>query len=73
MIKKLLEKYDIKKFDNITIHISNNEFNFAYTKLSKPIPGKRYFGGLQCNFESDTIEYKLLENELCNIAETLLN
>lgn len=78
MIKKeFLKKYTIDKFDDITVFISGKSFNFAYTKADYVVKEEfigqyKYFGGLQCEFSEDTIEYKNLEKWLIEIAENAL-
>lgn len=61
-----------------TVFMRNPEFNFTYTKADDVVQEKykgkyRYFGGLQCNYEQGSDEYKELENKLCDIAEAILN
>ena len=77
MSKEILKRLVIDKLDNVTVNISNKEFNFTYTVADSVVKdeyrGKyRYFGGLQCNFDTNTDEYKELEKDLCRIAETVL-
>lgn len=60
-----------------TVFIQNKKINFSYTAVKKLIKEEfqeqyRYFGGLQCNFENDSDDYKVLENKLCDIAESIL-
>lgn len=74
--KELLKDYKIDKLGN-TFFMQNKHFNFCYTipsSVLKPefVEGVRYFGGLQCNFQQDTQEYKNLENWLCEIIEKLI-
>ena len=70
---EVLKRYRIDKLDDCTVFISNREFNFSYTSVKPEYKDNhRYFGGLQCNYEENTIEYKNLENWLCEIAENTL-
>jgi hypothetical protein len=55
-------------FDEISLSIRNDDFNFSYFRTKPP----QWFGGLQCNFEHDSKEYKELETKLVNLAETIL-
>lgn len=74
----LLKKIRIDKLDDSTVFIQNQYVSFSYTKPDKIIKEEyvdryRYFGGLQCDFPEESIEYKNIENWLCEIAEKLLN
>lgn len=60
-----------------TIFMSNKFFQFSYTPAKDIVKDEfkdeyRYFGGLQCEFEVDSYEYKRLEKKLCEIAEAVL-
>ena len=73
----ILKRYNIYKLDNVTVHIYNKEFNFSYTIADSVVKdefkGKyNYFGGLQCNYETDSELYKLFEKILVIIAEKIL-
>jgi hypothetical protein len=63
-----MKNINIMIFDEISLSIRNDEFNFAYFKTNPP----KWFGGLQCNFEPESKEYKELETKLVNLAETIL-
>lgn len=61
-----------------TVFMFSPDFNFTYTPADDIVKdeykGKyRYFGGLQCNYEQGSDEYKALENKLCDVAEAILN
>jgi len=56
-------------FDDKSLSINCNDFSLSYFKTNYP----EWFGGLQCNFEQDSKEYKELETKLVNLAETILN
>ena len=72
----LLKRITIDKLDNISVCISNKQFQFAYNTvdvLKDEYKDKcRYFGGLQCNYEQGSEMYKLLEDKLVEIAEAVL-
>ena len=60
-----------------TVMIQNKAFNFSWTQADAVVKdefkGKyRYFGGLQSGFDSESLEYKELENKLAELAETIL-
>jgi hypothetical protein len=60
-----------------TVFISGKQFHFAYTPANDVVKeeyiGKyRYFGGLQCDYNSESEEYKRLERWLCELAEQTL-
>jgi len=60
-----------------TIFINSKLFEFVYTAPKDILKPEfqaeyRYFGGLQCEFEVDSPDYKKLENKLCSIAEGVL-
>ena len=68
----------IDKLDDTTVFIQNKYFNFSYTKIDSVIKNKykgqyRYFGGLQCEFEENSEDFKNLENWLIEIAEKVLS
>jgi hypothetical protein len=63
-----MKNINIMVFNEISLSIRNDEFNFAYFRTKPP----EWFGGLQCNFEQDSKEYKELETKLVNLAETIL-
>jgi hypothetical protein len=74
---EILKGYRLDKLDDSTVFIQNRHFNFSYTKADNVVKEEfkgqyRYFGGLQCQFHEDTIEYKNLENWLCELAENAL-
>lgn len=75
---ELLKSYELNKLDENTVFIHNKHFNFSYTKadsiaIKDEFKGQfRYFGGLQCGFEKDSQQYKRLESNLCEIAESVL-
>ena len=61
-----------------TVFINGKKlFDFTYTALpptcdAQLISKYRYFGGLQCNLEEGSPDYKVLEGWLCDIAEMIL-
>ena len=74
---EILKGYRLDKLDNSTVFIQNKDFNFSYTKADDVVKEEfkgqyRYFGGLQCQFHEDTIEYKNLEKWLSELAENAL-
>lgn len=74
---EILKNYRVDKLGDNTIFIGNREFNFSYTVANSVVKDEfrnqfRYFGGLQCNYHDDSIEYKNLEKWLCEIAEKLI-
>lgn len=74
---ELLKSYEINKLDENTVFIYNKHFNFSYTKADSVVKYEfkgqyKYFGGLQCRFEKDSQQYKRLESNLCEIAESVL-
>jgi hypothetical protein len=75
---ELLKQIRIDKLGSDTIFIQSESFNFSFTLADsvcrEDLKGKyRYFGGLQCDYDSDSPEYKQLEKWLCEIAENVLN
>lgn len=75
---EILNQYRVDKLDESTVFISNKHFNFSFTVADHVIKPEfigqfRYFGGLQCNFNEGSQEYKRLEGWLCEIAEKILN
>lgn len=76
-IDQIIKRVTIDKLDNSTVSIYNGHLNFMYTIadsiVKNELKGKyRYMGGLQCNFEKDSENYKLLEEKLCVLAEKIL-
>ena len=74
--KEILNSYELTKFNN-TISIKSKHFMFTYIPPNDIVKEEykdqyRYFGGMQCNYEEDTEEYKQLEQWLCEIAEKIL-
>lgn len=74
---EILSSYRIDKLDENTVFIQNKHFNFNYTKADSVVKdefkGKyEYFGGLQCNYEKGTENYKNLEKWLIEICRKLL-
>jgi hypothetical protein len=74
---EILKGYRLDKLDDSTVFIQNRHFNFSYTRADNVVKEEfkgqyRYFGGLQCQFHEDTVEYKNLENWLCELAENAL-
>lgn len=74
---ELLKSYELNKLDENTVFIYNKHFNFSYTKADSVVKYEfkgqyKYFGGLQCRFEKDSQQYKILESNLCEIAESVL-
>lgn len=74
---EILKRYELNKLDESTVSIQSKEFNFAYTKADDVVKEEfkgqyKYFGGLQCGFSENSIEYKNLENWLVEIAENIL-
>lgn len=75
---EILKNYRLDKMGENTVSIQNNHFNFFYTNADDVVKleyiGKyRYLGGLQCRYNEKSIDYKNLENWLCEIAEKVLN
>lgn len=75
---EILKQIRIDRLGNDTIFIQNKFFNFSYTVANSVVKEEfkdqyRYFGGLQSEYDSDSIEYKQLENWLCEIAEKVLS
>ena len=74
---EILSNYQVNVLDNNSVFIQNRHFNFCYMYADKYLKeeykGKyRYLGGLQCDFQQGTAEYKELENWLVEIAENVL-
>lgn len=74
--KEILKDYRLSKLGN-TVFIQNKFFNFSYTDVGSIIKEEyrgqyRYFGGLQCEYEEGSEEYKNLEKWLCEIVERIL-
>lgn len=68
--KTKINTFDVTCFEK-DLHITCREqFNFAYLPVKDG--EHRYFGGLQCNFEEGTEEYKQIENILCDILDKFL-
>ena len=63
-----MKNINIMIFDEMSLSISNDDFNLAYFRTKPP----EWFGGLQCNFEQNSKEYKELETKLVNLSETIL-
>ena len=75
--KDILSKYTINKLDNDTVFIQNRYFSFSYTVADSIVKDEfkgqyKYFGGLQCDFEVDSEDYKNLEKWLIEIAEKII-
>lgn len=75
---EILKQIRIDKLGSDTIFIQNRFFNFSYTVANSVVKEEfkdkyRYFGGLQSEYDSDSIEYKQLEKWLCEIAEKVLS
>ena len=76
--KDVLKRYELNKLDDNTVFIQSKEFNFSYTKADSIVKDEfkgqyKYFGGLQCGFNEESNEYKILEKWLCELAESNLN
>lgn len=76
--KDILSSYRIDVLGSNTIFIQNRYFNFSYMKANEIVKDElkdkyRYFGGLQCEYNQDSENYKNLEKWLCEIAEKNLN
>ena len=74
---EILSNYRVDKLDENTIFVQNRHFNFSYTVadsiVKEEFKGKyEYFGGLQCNFEKGSENYKNLEKWLIEICRKLL-
>jgi hypothetical protein len=72
-----LKKYRLVKLDDSTVSIDNEFFSFSYMIADHIVKDEfkgmyRYVGGLQCEYEPETQEYKELESWLCEIAEKVL-
>ena len=75
---EILKRITIDKLDSDTVFMQNKFFSFAYTRANSVVKDEykdkyRYFGGLQCEYQQESPEYKLLEDWLCEIAEKTLN
>jgi hypothetical protein len=75
---EILKQIRIDKLGNDTIFIQNRFFNFSFTVADsvcrEDLKGQfRYFGGLQSEYDSESVEYKQLEKWLCEIAEKVLS
>lgn len=60
-----------------TVFINSKAFEFCYTAAKHMLKDEfkdqyRYVGGLQCEFDSESEDYKKLERKLCDIAEAVL-
>lgn len=68
--KTRINTFDVTCFDN-DLHIDcKGHLGFAYLPVND---GQyRYYGGLQCNFEIGTPEYKAIETLLCDISDKFL-
>ena len=71
-----LKNIEIKTITN-TVFIQNRYFQFSYTSANDVVKDEfknqyRYFGGLQCGYHDESVEYKNLEGWLCDIAEWVL-
>lgn len=78
MKKELLKQFRIDKLGSDTVFITNRHFNFSYTIADAVVKdeykGKyKYFGGLQCDYNESSEEYKNLEKWLIEIAEKILS
>lgn len=74
---KELNRYEVNKMDDKTVHIQNKDFSFMYNiadfYVKEKFKGKyEYLGGLQCNFEKNSSSYLQLEKELIKIARFIL-
>jgi Fe-S-cluster formation regulator IscX/YfhJ len=72
-----LKRYRLVKLDDSTVSIDNKFFSFSYTRADHIVKDEfkgmyRYLGGLQCEHEPETQEYKDLESWLCELAEKVL-
>ena len=72
-----LKRYRLVKLDDSTVSIDNKFFSFSYTRADHIVKDEfkgmyRYLGGLQCEHEPETQEYKNLESWLCELAEKVL-
>ena len=75
---EVLKQLRIDKLGSDTVFIQSKLFNFSFTLADsvcrEDLKGQyRYFGGLQCDYDSDSPEYKQLEKWLCEIAQNVLN
>ena len=75
--QEVLNQFRIDKIGTDTVFIQNKFFNFSYTVadsvVKEELKGKyKYFGGLQCDFEQGSEEYKNLEKWLIEIADITL-
>ncbi len=73
-----LEKYQVFKLDNTSVHIEGREFNFMYiiadSVVKEEYKGEyEYVGGLQCNHPQESDEYVQLETKLKQIARVVLS
>ena len=75
--QEVLKQFRVDKLGTDTVFIQNKYFNFSYTVADSIVKDEykgqyRYFGGLQCEYSKESIEYKNLENWLCELAELIL-
>jgi len=75
--QEVLKRFRIDKIGDDTIFIQNKFFNFSYTIADSVVKDEfkgqyRYFGGLQCDYDQNSEEYKNLEKWLIEIAERTL-
>lgn len=75
---EILNNLRIDKLGSDTVFITNKWFNFSYTIADKIVKDEfkgqyRYFGGLQSEYDKDSVNYKALEKWLCEIAEKVLS
>lgn len=74
---KELDKYTINKHDKNSATFYGDDFMFVYniadSMVKEEFKGQyEYLGGLQCNYEKDTPEYKELESKLEDLARLVL-
>ena len=62
-----------------SVTIKSDDFSFMYDKELSNDPRAnelndiyRYYGGLQCNFDDNSEDYKELEKKLCMFSNSLL-
>lgn len=77
-VSNSLKRITIQKLDDVSIRIYGDDFDFDYqiadSIVKDEFKGKYdYFGGLQCNYEKNSAEFKYLELKLCIIAENVLS
>jgi hypothetical protein len=74
---EILKSYTLTKLDPKTVSIKSRDFDFFYIDARDIVRDEykdsyKYFGGLQCNYNTESPEYKELERWLVELAEQVL-